>query len=28
SHLMALQTAKPSQEQKDLFKKVLENTTA
>ena len=28
SQLMALQTAKPSQEQKDLFKKVLENTTA
>ena len=24
--LMALQTAKPSQEQKDLFKKVLEHT--
>ncbi|MCY4787185.1 SCP-2 sterol transfer family protein, partial [Acinetobacter baumannii] len=24
--LMALQTAKPSQEQKDLFKKVLEQT--
>ena len=28
SQLMALQTAKPSQEQKNLFKKVLENTTA
>src|SRR5690606_10746204 len=28
SQLMALQTAKPSQEQKDLFKKVLEQTTA
>src|SRR5690606_965759 len=28
SQLMALQTAKPSQAQKDLFKKVLENTTA
>ncbi|MGE8559024.1 MULTISPECIES: SCP2 sterol-binding domain-containing protein [unclassified Acinetobacter] len=27
SQLMALQTAKPSQEQKDLFKKVLEQTT-
>lgn len=27
SQLMALQTAKPSQAQKDLFKKVLENTT-
>lgn len=26
SQLMALQTAKPSQEQKDLFKKVLEQT--
>ena len=26
SQLMALQTAKPSQEQKDLFKKVLEHT--
>lgn len=26
SQLMALQTAKPSQEQKDLFKKVLELT--
>lgn len=26
SSLMALQTAKPSQEQKDLFKKVLEQT--
>jgi len=28
SQLMALQTAKPSQAQKDLVKKVLENTTA
>lgn len=27
SQLMALQTAKPSQEQKDLFKKVLEHTS-
>lgn len=27
SQLMALQTARPSQEQKDLFKKVLEQTT-
>lgn len=27
SQLMALQTAKPSQEQKDLFKKVLEQTS-
>jgi len=26
SQLMALQTAKPSQEQKDLFKRVLEHT--
>ena len=27
SQLMALQTARPSQEQKDLFKKVLEQTS-
>ena len=27
SQLMALQTAKPSQEQKDLFRKVLEQTS-
>ncbi|MFT4021680.1 MAG: SCP2 sterol-binding domain-containing protein [Acinetobacter sp.] len=26
SQLMALQTAKPSKEQKDLYKKILENT--